>query len=94
MHKATTINVRIESKLKAQAEAILRKVGLEPAEAVKLFYMQICLHKGLPFNVKVPNKETVNAMRAANKREAQKATNVDELFNCQNKYTNKGGKYK
>lgn len=80
MHKVATINTRIEPKLKTQAEAILHKVGLTSAEAVRLFYMQICLQKGLPFAVKIPNKATINAMRNADKRKTYKAKNVDELF--------------
>lgn len=80
MHKVATINTRIEPKLKTQAEAILHKVGLTSAEAVRLFYMQVCLHKGLPFEVKIPNEETIKAMRDADKRKTHKAKSVDELF--------------
>lgn len=79
MHKIATINTRIEPKLKTQAEGILHKVGLTSAEAVRLFYMQVCLHKGLPFEVKIPNEETIKAMRAADKRKTRKAKSVDEL---------------
>lgn len=80
MKKVATINTRIEPKLKARAETILRKVGLTSAEAVRLFYMQVCLNNGLPFDVRIPNKKTVNAMRNADKRKTRKASSVDELF--------------
>ena len=80
MHKAATISTRIEPKLKTRAEAILRKVGLSSAEAVRLFYMQVCLNNGLPFEVKIPNKATINAVHNADKRKTHKAKNVDELF--------------
>jgi DNA-damage-inducible protein J len=80
MYKAATINARIEPKLKTRAEAILHKVGLTSAEAVRLFYMQVCLNKGLPFEVKIPNKETINAMRSADERKTHKVKNVDKLF--------------
>lgn len=62
MSKAATINARIEPALKMQAEAILHKVGLSTAEAIRLFYSQVCLQNGLPFEVKIPNKETREAM--------------------------------
>ena len=80
MHKAATINTRIEPKLKTQAEAILQKVGLTSAEAVRLFYMQVCLHQGLPFEVKIPNKETIKAMNNADKRKTRKVKSVNKLF--------------
>ena len=80
MHKTATINTRIDPKLKAQAESILHKVGLTSAEAVRLLYKQICLQKGLPFSVKVPNKITQQAMRDADTGKVHKATSVQELF--------------
>lgn len=80
MHKVATINTRIEPRLKTRAENILHKVGLTSAEAVRLFYMQICLRNGLPFAVKIPNKETIKAMDDADKRKTHKAKSVDELF--------------
>ena len=80
MHKVATVNTRIEPKLKNQAEAILHKVGLTSAEAVRLFYMQVCLHKGLPFDVRIPNKETIKAMSDADKRKTHKSKSTDELF--------------
>jgi DNA-damage-inducible protein J len=80
MHKEAIVNARIEPKLKKEAEAIFDKVGLNSAEAIRLFYRQVCLHKGLPFEVRVPNKETLKAMRDANNRKTHKAKNVDELF--------------
>ncbi len=80
MHKVATVNTRIEPKLKAQAETILHKVGLTSAEAVRLFYMQVCLHKGLPFAVKIPNKETLKAMHDADARKTHKAKSIDDLF--------------
>lgn len=61
MYKAATINVRIEPKLKSKAEAILQKLGLTSAEAVRLFYKQICLRQAFPLELKLPIKETVKA---------------------------------
>lgn len=80
MHKVATVNTRIEPRLKNQAEAILNKVGLSSAEAVRLFYKQVCLHNGLPFEVKIPNKKTKKAMNDADTRKTRKAKNVDDLL--------------
>lgn len=80
MHKNAIIHARIEPKLKTRAEAILHQVGLTSAEAMRLFYQQICLYKGLPFPVRVPNKATIKAMRDADKRKTHKAKSVDDLF--------------
>ena len=62
MTKSATINSRIEPELKANAEAILANLGLTTSEAITLFYKQIELNAGLPFEVKIPNNETLEAM--------------------------------
>ncbi len=62
MNKAATINARIEPYLKQKAEHILHSVGLSTAEAIRIFYTQICLKKGLPFEVRLPNTETMTAI--------------------------------
>lgn len=62
MIKAAKLNVRIEPDIKTQGEAVLATLGLSVSEAVNLFYRQIIMHQGLPFEVKIPNNETIAAM--------------------------------
>lgn len=65
MAKTEFIRARIEPELKFQAEEVFTKLGLSTTEAITLFYSQVTLHGGLPFEVRVPNNETVEAMRQA-----------------------------
>lgn len=60
--KTETIRARVEPNIKHQAEAVLKILGISPTEAITLFYHQITLQNGLPFSVKIPNKETQQAM--------------------------------
>ncbi len=69
MAKTEMIRARVEPELKYQAEDVFSKLGLSPTEAITLFYAQVTLHKGLPFAVKVPNAETIEALRQAQSRE-------------------------
>ena len=67
MAKTTTIRARIEPKLKAEAEAVLAKLGLTPSDAIRLLYHQVKLSRALPFEIAVerkPNATTLEAMRA------------------------------
>lgn len=80
MYKEATISARIEPALKAKAEHILQAVGLSSAEAVRLFYKQICLHHGLPFDVKIPNATTLQAMKEANARKTHKVKKPSKIF--------------
>jgi DNA-damage-inducible protein J len=79
-NKSAMVNTRINPKLKAQAESIFNKIGLTSAEAVRLFYAQVCLHKGLPFEGRIPNKATVQAMKDADAGRTYKAENVAALL--------------
>ncbi len=80
MHKTATVNTRIDPLLKERAENILHQVGLSAAEAVRLFYTQICLHKGLPFEARIPNKASIQAMKEAPTRKTKRASRIDDIF--------------
>ena len=58
MSKTSTIRARIEPSLKNKAEQIFRQLGLSTTQAITLFYKQVELKKGLPFNIAIPNKIT------------------------------------
>jgi len=62
MTKTDTIRARVEPKLKAEAEGILNSLGMNPSDAIRMFYKQVVMRKGLPFEVVIPNAETRRAM--------------------------------
>jgi DNA-damage-inducible protein J len=61
--KTEQVSVRIDSKTKAGAEAVFRKLGLSPTDAVRMFYSQVKLGRGLPFEARIPNAATRKALR-------------------------------
>ena len=69
MAKTETINIRIEPNLKQQAEETLNYLGLTMSEAVNLFFRQVVLNDGIPFEIKKPryNRKTLKAMKEAEK---------------------------
>ena len=67
MAKTEAIKARVEPKLKAQAERILDELGLDASDAIRVFYKQVVLRKGLPFDVAMPNETTRRAMRDVQK---------------------------
>ncbi len=54
MAKSANLYARIEPDVKEQAEAILSALGIPASNAINIFYKQIILQKGLPFEVKMP----------------------------------------
>jgi DNA-damage-inducible protein J len=59
------IRARIDPDLKVRAETILGTLGLNASDAIRLFYTQITLSDGLPFDVRIPNATTRKTIRDA-----------------------------
>ncbi len=83
MSKTAYINTRVEPDLKRDAETIFSKLGLSMSDAVALFLRQSVLHQGLPFEVGLPNAETIEAInepRDGLKRYASSQDMLDDIL--------------
>jgi DNA-damage-inducible protein J len=50
-------------------------------EAIRLFYTQVSLHKGLPFAVKIPNEKTQKVLNGSQAgKNVQKFDTLDDMF--------------
>jgi DNA-damage-inducible protein J len=79
--KTGMIRARVSPQLKAQVEGILAQIGLTSSDAIRMFYTQVALRKGLPFAARIPNATTRKALRDA--EAGQNMTDyasVDEMF--------------
>ena len=56
-------SLRLDEKAKADAYSIFEEIGLKPTQAFNLFLKQVVLQRGIPFDVKIPNQQTIDAMR-------------------------------
>lgn len=54
MAATSSVSVRMDTSLKENAEQILGELGLSASGAVQMFYRQIVLHRGLPFELTLP----------------------------------------
>ena len=52
--KTANLYARVEPDIKEQAEAILSTLGIPASNAINMFYRQIILRQGLPFDVSIP----------------------------------------
>jgi DNA-damage-inducible protein J len=77
--KSEFVRARISPDVKHSAEEVFNKLGLGHTEAIRLFYQQVILNQGLPFGVKIPNAETVQAMTQIKSRKGLHKTTLDEL---------------
>ncbi len=61
--RTATVRARINPSLKKDVENLFGELGLSTTEAINLFYKQVKLRNGLPFNVVVPNKTTAKVLK-------------------------------
>ena len=79
--KTAAVHTRIQPEIKERAESILHRLGLSPTEAIRMFYTQITLRNGLPFDVSIPNEETEKALSDSRSgRNLERFESVDKLF--------------
>lgn len=88
MAKSSTsnISIRMDSELKAAAEALYEELGMSLSTAFNIFVRQSLRERGIPFKITegTPNRETVSALLEA-ERIAKDSTikgyrDIDELF--------------
>lgn len=88
MAKTSTsnISIRMDSNLKAEAEALYEELGMNLSTAFHIFVRQSLRERGIPFMITEgsPNKETVSAMleaeRIAKNPSIKGYRDVDEFF--------------
>lgn len=59
------IQARIDSELKSQVEEVLSELGMTTAELIRMTFRQVAMQRGIPFEVKIPNQQTLDAFEEA-----------------------------
>ena len=81
MTRAASIHARIDPVLKHDAENILHKLGLNASQAINAFYAQIVHVRGIPFDIRLPNEETLAAMKELDSGKVQTYDSMQDLWN-------------
>lgn len=58
-----TINIRVESKLKEEAEKVFSELGLGMTGAITIFLKAVVRTNSIPFLLEIPNEETLKAFQ-------------------------------
>ena len=79
------INIRVNDELKKEAETIFKSLGLNMSVTMNLFLKKCINENGIPFDLKLPNNETIEALEETNKIlngdiERKSYKNTNELF--------------
>ena len=82
----TNISIRMDSDLKAQADALFGELGMNLSTAFNVFVRQSLREGRIPFDISLnqPNEETISAMleaeRIAKDPSVKGYNDLDELF--------------
>jgi len=61
----TQTTIRVDQDNYTRAKEILKYLGLSYSQAVNIFNSMIVSNKGIPFEIKIPNNVTLQAMEEA-----------------------------
>lgn len=76
----TYVRARIDTETKERATAALDAMGLSVSDAIRMLMLRVADERRLPFEVKVPNKETVVAMKELESGKGKRFSSVDDLM--------------
>ena len=80
MSSDTVVRARIDSDTKARATEALHAMGLSVSDAIRLLLVRVAEEQRLPFDVKVPNRETLDAVRELEEGRGKRFDSAEALF--------------
>jgi DNA-damage-inducible protein J len=80
MAATAVVRARIDENTKRKASKALAEMGLSVSDAIRLLLTRVATDEALPFDVRAPNAETIEAMEEARRGGLRTIDSVDELF--------------
>jgi len=81
MAKTAMIRARTEPELKEEVSAIFKTLGLNETQAINLFYHHVMMSRGLPFEVRIPNKTTERTFKKTDAgKDLVECKDADDMF--------------
>lgn len=77
--KTETIRARVTPQLKQDAEEVLEAIGMSTTEAITVFLKQVIMRKGLPFDVRIPNRTTRKVLQEIQEGRGLIKSDLEEL---------------
>ena len=74
------IQARIDPNIKKQARDVLDKLGISMSEAIGIYIRQIVLRQAIPFELKLPNQATLQAVEQLESGNGVTFDNADKLL--------------
>ena len=74
------VETRVDGAVKAEAEAVLKEIGMSLSDAVRMMLSQVARDKVLPLEMHRPNAETIAAMQEFERGEVVRFESVEALM--------------
>lgn len=74
------VRARIDQSTKREAIELFQKMGITISDAIRMMLVQAVAQKALPFEVRIPNEETVAALLDSRNGLVTRVASMDELF--------------
>lgn len=78
------VRARIDEHIKQEAAIVLATIGLTVSDAFRLLLTRVAREKALPFEPLIPNKETIEAMKAARRGDLIAVDSIEHLLSSLN----------
>jgi DNA-damage-inducible protein J len=80
MSTNTVVRARIDEQIKEEATVVLSSMGLTLSDAFRMLLVRVAREKALPFEPLVPNIKTIEAIKAARRKDLVTIGNLDDLL--------------
>ncbi|MDZ4199624.1 MAG: type II toxin-antitoxin system RelB/DinJ family antitoxin [Kiritimatiellia bacterium] len=81
MSKTAMVRARVEPELKDCVEGVFHRLGLNATQAITIFYRQVELRDGLPFDIVMPTTTTKRTFETSEAgRDLVLCENADDMF--------------
>lgn len=80
MAGGVSIQARIDPQIKEEARGVLDELGMSMSEAIVVYFKQIIMRRGIPFELKLPNKTTLQAVEQLESDKGVTFDSAEELF--------------
>jgi len=81
MANGAYVQARIDPQVKADAQAVLAKLGVSMSDAIGFYFRQIVLRQAIPFELKIPNELTAETLDKSDRGEdVHEFSSVEELM--------------
>ena len=80
MARTSNVFARVEPNIKEQAESVLDQLGIPMSNAIGMFLRQVVIHRGIPFEVKLPENAPLSlATMTKEQFDAEIAKGIDDI---------------